>query len=61
MGELPRLTTYIAQHDASDAGYRWALDRLLDRGWGKPTQPISGTDGQPIRVTLDLGDSHDGN
>jgi hypothetical protein len=29
-----------------------AADRLLDRGWGKPTQPIGAEDRQPIIVKI---------
>lgn len=25
---------------------------LLDRGWGKPTQPVSGEDGQPMAIQV---------
>ena len=35
----------------SDAKIRiQAANALLDRGWGKPTQVVSGEDGGPIRV-----------
>lgn len=27
-----------------------AANALMDRGWGKPTQPLSGEDGQPIQI-----------
>ena len=27
-----------------------AANSILDRGWGKPTQPVSGEDGKPIEV-----------
>lgn len=59
LGELPRLTTYVAKHGPADVGYRWALDRLLERGWGKPMQPLSGPEGGPVSFTLHFGDDDD--
>lgn len=34
-----------------------AAQALLDRGYGKPSQPIEGADGEPLRVSIaiDLG------
>lgn len=29
-----------------------AIGMLLDRGWGKPTQPIAGEDGGDIKFTI---------
>jgi hypothetical protein len=29
-----------------------ASDLLLQRGWGKPVQPVSGEDGGDIRITI---------
>lgn len=29
-----------------------AAAALLDRGWGKPTQPLSGVDEGPLKVTI---------
>lgn len=34
-----------------------AAEILLDRGWGKPTQEISGPDGGPLRLLLASADA----
>lgn len=46
----------IAKDDSAPTAARVsAASALLDRGFGKPTQPISGDDeGDPIRTDLDL-------
>lgn len=36
--------------DCTDGARVQAAQVLLDRGWGKPTQPIAGEDGKPINV-----------
>lgn len=42
----------IAQNGTSESARVAASVALLDRGWGKPTQPISGDeDGAPIQIT----------
>lgn len=42
----------IAQRGKSESARVAAAQVLLDRGWGKPTQPISGEeDGPPIKFT----------
>lgn len=38
--------------DAPPAARVQAANSLLDRGWGKPTQPLSGEDGGPIALTF---------
>ena len=42
----------IAQNGQSESARVAASVAILDRGWGKPTQPISGDeDGPPIKIT----------
>jgi len=42
----------IAQNGEQEAARVRASEALLDRGWGKPTQPISGDDdAPPVRIT----------
>ena len=42
----------IAQNGQSESARVAASVALLDRGWGKPTQPLSGDeDGPPIKIT----------
>jgi len=42
----------IAQNGEGESARVAAANALLDRGWGKPTQPISGDeDGPPIQFT----------
>jgi hypothetical protein len=42
----------IAQASESDAARVSAANALLDRGWGKPSQPVDGDgEGGPIQVT----------
>lgn len=40
----------MADEEASPAVRVAAADKLLDRGWGKPSQPISGDPDNPINV-----------
>ena len=43
----------IAQHGESEAARVAAAIALLDRGWGKPSQPVTGEDGEgPIIVEI---------
>jgi hypothetical protein len=43
----------IATNSESDAARVSACAQLLDRGWGKPAQPVTGKDGtEDIRVTI---------
>lgn len=43
----------IASNSESDAARVSACAQLLDRGWGKPAQPVTGKDGtEDIRVTI---------
>lgn len=42
----------VMRNSASEPAKVTAANSLLDRGWGKPTQPISGDDdGPPIKFT----------
>ncbi len=46
------LASIMNQAEAPHAARVSAANSLLDRGWGKPTQPISGDDdGAPIKFT----------
>lgn len=41
----------IMKSDAHPAAARVAAaSALLDRGWGKATQPLAGEDGEPIKI-----------
>jgi hypothetical protein len=42
----------IAQNGEQEASRVRAAEALLDRGWGKPTQPISGDEENPLRVAI---------
>jgi len=43
----------VAKHGESEAARVSAAAQLLDRGWGKPAQPVTGKDGQEdIRVVI---------
>jgi hypothetical protein len=37
-----------------------AANSLLDRGWGKPTLPVSGEDGGPIFIVTGVERANDG-
>jgi hypothetical protein len=42
----------VMENSTSDPAKVSAATALLDRGWGKPTQPLSGdADGPPIKFT----------
>lgn len=46
------LVGIMSQEEAPPAARVSAASALLDRGWGKPTQPISGDDdAPPVRFT----------
>lgn len=40
----------IAQNGTNEGARVSASQALLDRGWGKPTQPISGDDENPLKI-----------
>lgn len=43
----------IMQQDSAPAAARVsAAEALLNRGWGKPAQPISGEGDQPVAITF---------
>jgi hypothetical protein len=43
----------IVQDGESESARVAACGMLLDRGWGKPPQPVTGKDGvEPIEVTI---------
>jgi hypothetical protein len=43
----------IAENGTSEAARVSAIAQLLDRGWGRPAQPITGKDGQEdIQVVI---------
>jgi hypothetical protein len=42
----------IAENGESEAARVSACAHLLDRGWGKPTQPHTGEDDKDIRFTI---------
>ena len=42
----------IAQNSDSDAARVSACTQLLDRGWGKAAQPVTGAGGEDIQVTI---------
>ena len=47
---LPAIRAYLAENDPSDPGYRWAADKMLDYGQGRPVQRVEGADGKPLLV-----------
>lgn len=53
---LRKVINYVKapKKTASDAGFRWALDTLLERGFGKVPLPITGdSEGDPIAVKME--------
>jgi hypothetical protein len=43
----------IAQHGTSESARVNAVGLLMDRGWGKSPQPVTGADGEgDIRITI---------
>jgi hypothetical protein len=41
----------VMRNSTNDSAKVSAAEKLMDRGWGKPTQPISGDeDGPPINI-----------
>lgn len=40
----------VAQNSESDSAKVAAAEALLNRGWGKPTQPISGDEENPLTI-----------
>lgn len=61
------LAGIMQQEDAPPAARVSAAGAILDRGWGKPTQPIAGDDDSPAlrletirRIIVDPGHSNSG-
>ncbi len=53
---LRKVINYVKapKKTASDAGFRWALDTLLERGFGKVPQPVTGdSEGDPIAIKVE--------
>jgi len=51
-GALATLASIMHSEEAPPAARVAAANSLLDRGWGKPAQPLTGDeDGPPIRFT----------
>lgn len=53
---LPKIVNYIKapKKTVSDAGWRWAVDYITERGFGKVPLPVTGDDeGDPIGVRLE--------
>ena len=44
------LAGIMNKSDAPEAARVSAANSLLDRGWGKPNQPISGDDENPLQI-----------
>ena len=44
------LVGIMNKYSAPEASRVAAANSLLDRGWGKPTQPIAGEDGDAIKL-----------
>lgn len=44
------LASIMNSSEAQDSARVSAANSLLDRGWGKPNQPISGDDENPLMV-----------
>lgn len=48
------LASIMTKGDAPEAARVSAANSLLDRGWGKATQPISGDgDGSPLKIVIE--------
>lgn len=47
---LSTLASIMNQTKAPAAARIAAANSLLERGWGKPTQPISGDEENPLRI-----------
>lgn len=46
------LVGVMSKENAPESARVAAANSLLDRGWGKPTQPISGDEDNPLRVAI---------
>ncbi len=57
---LPKMLRYLAatRKGPADAGWRWAVDRLFDRGFGRVPLPITGDEeGDPISVKMERAEA----
>ncbi len=53
---LPKIVRYLRRRGktADDPGWRWAVDLLFDRGFGRVPLPITGDEeGDPIAVKVE--------
>jgi hypothetical protein len=46
------LAALVVQETVAPAARVAAAALLLDRGWGRPVQPIAGDDGQPLTIVV---------
>jgi hypothetical protein len=46
------LVGIMSQSEAPQAARVSAANSILDRGWGKPAQPLTGEDEGPIQLTV---------
>jgi hypothetical protein len=46
------LAGIVAEKTVAPAARVAAAGILLDRGWGRPTQPIAGEDGEPLTIVI---------
>jgi hypothetical protein len=51
-GALSTLASIMHSAEAPPAARVAAANSLLDRGWGKPAQPLTGEDEGPIQLTV---------
>lgn len=49
---LRTLAGIMAQGDAPASARVAAAEAILNRGWGKPVQPIAGDDEAPLKIEL---------
>lgn len=49
---IKTLVDIMGKEGVNEAARVSAANSLLDRGWGKPSQPITGEDEGPIQLTV---------
>jgi hypothetical protein len=49
---IKTLAALVVQETVAPAARVAAAGLLLDRGWGRPVQPIAGDDGEPLTVVI---------
>jgi hypothetical protein len=42
----------IAENSTSEEAKLRAIAMLWERGWGRPNQPVTGADGEDIKITI---------